>query len=112
MPAEDPRPAAETRCTASIRDRSPDYLRFKRCARRAVVERDGLAYCGQHDPVEQRRRDEASRAKYDQVYAREKAEKERQKAMAAACEGVPTEQLKPGLLKALLEKNGEAAHAG
>ena len=85
------------RCTARV----PDTMgfRYKRCSRRGVVKRDGQLYCKQHDPEAAKARPAARREKWARQNAANAARLERDAAMTKACEGVPTEQLTPGLLR-------------
>jgi hypothetical protein len=54
----------DTLCCEQIRDRTTRWPRYYRCARRSVVERDGKPYCRQHDPIECKKRRDASMDKF------------------------------------------------
>lgn len=79
------------------------FMHYHQCQRRAKVERNGKWYCAQHDPdrIAQRRRE--AQARFEAEWTEKRRARERQSAEQEACEGVPIEQLRPGLLKELLE---------
>lgn len=74
------------------------------CTRNATVFANGNWWCGIHSPEAVAARDKAKRERWDKERALEDAKWERLDAEHAACEGVPTEALKPGILKLLMEK--------
>jgi hypothetical protein len=82
-------------CCSRIWDR---YYGSYPCRRRGKVDRDGKWYCGIHDPVRRKEkqdaRDAAWRAKqevHDKAWRRRVAE-------AKACSGITTEDLESGVI--------------
>lgn len=74
----------------------------RQCSRKWKVERDGKRFCNQHDPVKAKERRDTESAKWAAERRVRDEQRLRDIAIVAACEGVPTEKLKPGLLKKLL----------
>ncbi len=90
--------AGPPRCCASRWD---TYGKHE-CPNRSKVERDGKGYCGVHDPVAVKRRIDVRVANY-RARAEESDERYRRIfAEHAACQGVATDDLRPGLVAELL----------
>ena len=70
------------------------------CSRKWVVEaEDGDRYCAQHNPIKVAER----RAQQKADFSATMANAQRVSRIQAACEGVPDEQLQPGMLKKILD---------
>lgn len=87
------------------------------CRRQATVERDGRHYCGTHDPVarkaRQEERDTAWRARYDAETRARAAQRERERFNAvvgdlARAAGATTEDLAAGRVRVTVSIHGGA----
>ena len=78
--------------------------RYYPCGNNAKVLRDGKNFCGVHDPERLQAIHDATSLKYKQRRDARNLVWERQDAERAACHGVETELLTPGILRRLLEK--------
>ena len=97
----------ETQCSEEVRD-SGRWPSYHRCPKKAVVERDGKAYCKIHDP-------EYIKAKNAALQDRLKAEGDalskkwrREFAERTACDSIPTEVLESGLILKLYDAHLKA----
>ena len=95
-------------CSALVPDRHTRWLRDRRCSRKGSVCRNGTWYCKQHDPEVVKAKREAQRAAWEREAADRRAHAERLDAVQDACEGVETSDLRPGLLRELLDKLKES----
>lgn len=77
------------------------------CSRKGTICRNGKWYCKQHDPEAVEARAKASKDKSDAMWKAEREQVARRKAEQLACDGVPTDQLRPGLMAKLLEADDE-----
>ena len=86
------------------------YPPTRQCTNKCTVICNDKPYCGIHDPVarkaKQDARDAARRAENKRISDAYNANHQRHRAEAEACEGVPTEKLTKGLLARLLEETG------
>lgn len=89
----------EPRCCAEIQS---DY-RFYQCGHKGKVQRGGKWYCGRHDPEKVALRKKKREEKWQAESKVNKEKWARHAAVYDACEGIPTDQLRPGLLKELLD---------
>lgn len=74
------------------------------CNRRATVECEGKWYCWQHDPVRMKEKAEEDEKRYRRSLEMDSLRYKRREAEEKACAGVPTEDLRPGMLRELLDK--------
>lgn len=86
------------RCCAMVYSNGSSFIRYP-CSKNASVERDGKHYCGIHDPVRKKEREDKNRAERSPKWdARDKLqEKER----AEAAEQKRRAECFPDLLEAL-----------
>ncbi len=82
---------------------------YRECPNRVKVERNGKGYCGVHDPLAIKRRTDARAAHYAAEARKWDENFARNQAVHAACQGVPTEDLRPGLVAELLATAKEEA---
>ncbi len=73
------------------------------CDRNATIERDGKHYCTIHDPVRTEKKAEERDKKWEEERKLRNEKWRRDKAMATACEDVPTEVLEKIKVKDLLK---------
>ena len=98
--------AEKHQCCATVFPRGVWVASGYACSRKGVIERDGKWYCRQHDPVSKAERDKASMEKWRREQGARSEAWERRTAEGAACKGVATGELVPGLVAGLLaEKN-------
>lgn len=87
------------------------YHRVKKlCGKRAKVERNGNWFCGTHDPVARKEKQDSRTAAWNAKFDRDREIWKFQKAAMALCEGVPTERLEElgaGWLMAHLEREDD-----
>lgn len=86
------------RCTQEVIYYTGSWPHWKQCSRKWVVEEDGIKWCKQHSPTKVKERRVASQAHYEASMAPLR----RQWQLAKACDGVPTENLPPGIVKKLI----------
>lgn len=91
------------KCCENVMTYVGNWPRSHQCTRNAVVIREGKPYCKQHDPDAVKARQDARKVKWDAEMERDKAHWDRRRAEAQACQGVATEDLRPGMVKELLE---------
>jgi len=72
------------------------------CSRRGVIERDGKRYCKQHDPMRKKAAEDKRKAAWKAASDASQKAYDRRVACEAACEGVATCELVPGLVARLL----------
>jgi hypothetical protein len=84
--------------------RSTQWTYRSTCRNRAKVEVDGKPYCGIHDPAKVKARRAESNRKYMAQLSQKKVQWTREALERETCWGVPTETLRAGLLKELLEE--------
>lgn len=86
------------------RDSGPfGWLHPKPCSRKGTVERNGHWYCRQHDPVKVAERRAELNHQYQEKRRLETEFNIRKIETLGACDGVTTDQLRPGLLKEALD---------
>ncbi len=95
MPEKD-----KPKCSAVIFD----HYKNVGCPNPGKVQREGKWYCGTHDPVRLKIIRDANDAKHKAKWEIRGERWKRQAAEHQACQGVPTEDLRPGLLAELLAK--------
>jgi hypothetical protein len=94
--------AIQKRCSAGIKDNQ--WHRERPCNNPAKVVVDGKPYCGIHDPEKVKARRAESNRKYMAQLSQKKVQWTREALERETCWGVPTETLRAGLLKELLEE--------
>jgi alkanesulfonate monooxygenase SsuD/methylene tetrahydromethanopterin reductase-like flavin-dependent oxidoreductase (luciferase family) len=108
------KPAKGTQCC--VRVHSGGYVRGHQCGNAAKVMRNGIPYCGRHDPVAIRARKDRRNAKWEERWNAEAAAREKVK--AARAERDRRADCFDGLLEALeymlnscpaIDPNGEEA---
>ena len=79
------------------------------CGRPAKVERDGSWYCGTHDPVKRKEREDRRQARWDAEVNASRLERAWNSAAMDVCRGLTTEtmrQLGPGWAARKLKESG------
>ncbi len=94
-----PEPNGQSRCGVRVYD---GVYGYRECPNRVKVERNGKGYCGVHDPLAIKRRTDARAANHEARTRKWSETIERSCAEHAACAGVATEDLRPGLVAELL----------
>jgi len=94
-------------CSAKVtpRDSWGSFHQYQ-CKNRGSIEVEGKLYCKIHDPARVKAKREESDKLYQEHQEKLNQEWARRKAEVAACEGVITELLTPGVLKELLKYTG------
>lgn len=91
---------SKQRCSGKVFD----GFRDARCSFMGKVCRDGKWYCKRHDPVAIAEKDAARHAQWEAELKDRQLKLDRRAAEQSACEGVDTSDLRPGLLRELLDK--------
>jgi len=88
-------------CSEQVSDHGR-WVNYYPCKRKGIVEEDGKWWCKQHSPSDKKAKREARSAKYEKESAVRRAGWDKELAMRVACEGVATEDLRPGMVSELL----------
>ena len=88
-----------TRCFVDVPWREIRGPNWSQCQRKWKVEVEGIRYCTQHDPKNVKAREDASRAKYDKEWDKQRLGWRSR----AACADVPSPMLKPGIVRKLID---------
>lgn len=91
-------------CSASVFE---NYKAFP-CRNKAKVNREGKWFCGTHDPE---RPPTKAQIEAEEKRKRQQERWNRELACRETCQGVPTEELKPGLLAELIAITRTPKHA-
>ena len=95
----------QQRCSEKVAN-NERWVNVFPCRRKGVVEEDGKWWCKQHSPSAKKARREARSAKYQTGRDVQVARWNREAAVMKACEGVATEDLRPGMVAELVEQQG------
>lgn len=92
------------KCSAECCDRSARFPRWYPCDKSAKVVRDGKSYCGIHDPVKIKAKQDERRAASVAKWNRRWKSLERQSECVKACEGMVNPVAEVAALKAAVKK--------
>ncbi len=101
------RPDNPKRCSYQVAETWTNAPMFHQCPRKWTVEREvrGVVarFCAQHDPVKFEERRATSFTKFEAEQAVRMERWQRDASMRGACEGVPDQFLKRGILRKLVD---------